>query len=126
MVDSADRRQPSERPGSAPADTAAQGERELKKEGKVSRQKRFAPEQIIAMLREADVRLSHGERVAGICSSFGISEQSYYRWRRQYGGLRIDQAQKMKRLERENARLRRVLSSLSVGSGLLGQGSNKD
>ncbi|MGF1625729.1 MAG: transposase [Alphaproteobacteria bacterium] len=92
----------------------------------MSRQKRFAPEQIIAMLREADVRLSHGERVAGICSSFGISEQSYYRWRRQYGGLRIDQAQKMKRLERENARLRRVLSSLSVGSGLLGQGSNKD
>ena len=87
----------------------------------MSQQKRFAPEQIIAMLREADVRLTHGERVSGICQSFGISEQSYYRWRRQYGGLRIDQAQKMKRLERENARLRRVLSSLSADGGLLSQ-----
>jgi putative transposase len=94
---------------------------ELKKEGKLGQQKRFSPEQIIAMLREADVRLTHGERVAGICRSFGISEQSYYRWRRQYGGLRIDQAQKMKQLERENARLRRMLYTLTADHALLGQ-----
>lgn len=98
--------------------TAAEPE---KKEVRLSQQKRFSPEQIIVMLREADIRLAHGERVGGICQSFGVSEQSYYRWRRQYGGLRLDQAQKMKRLERENARLRRVLSSLTADGMLLSQ-----
>ena len=69
--------------------------------------KRFTTESIIGMLREAEVRLSQGQTIGVICKHFGISEQSYYRWRRDYGGLKLDQARRMKDLERENERLRR-------------------
>ena len=58
--------------------------------------KRYTPEQIIAKLREAEVRLSQGESVGVICRSLGISEQSYYRWRREYGGLKVDHAKRLK------------------------------
>ncbi len=58
------------------------------------------------MLREAEVRLSQGQTIGVICKGFGISEQSYYRWRRDYGGLKLDQAKRLKDLERENDRLR--------------------
>ena len=71
-------------------------------------------EQIINNLREADVRLAQGETVGSICRSFGVSAQSYYRWRRQYGGLKVDQARRLKELERENARLRRAVSDLTL------------
>jgi len=57
--------------------------------------KRYTPEQIIGMLREAEVRLSQGVKVGGICRSLGISEQSYSRWRREYGGLKVDQAKRL-------------------------------
>ena len=53
--------------------------------------KRYAPEQIIGLLREAEVRLSQGEKIGTICRALGVSEQSYYRWRREYGGLKVDQ-----------------------------------
>lgn len=81
--------------------------------------KRYAPEQIIAMLREAEVRLSQGEKVGGISRSLGISEQSYYRWRREYGGLKVSQARRLKDLERENQRLRKAVSDLTLDALIL-------
>jgi putative transposase len=81
--------------------------------------KRYTPEQIIGMLRGAEVRLSQGETVGAICRALGISEQSYYRWRREYGGLRVDQAKRLKELEKENARLRRAVSDLTLDKLIL-------
>ena len=81
--------------------------------------KRYTPEQIIAKLREAEVRLSQGESVGVICRSLGISEQSYYRWRREYGGLKVDQAKRLKQLEKENTRLRRAVSDLTLDKLIL-------
>ena len=72
--------------------------------------KRFTPEQIIGMLREAEVRLSQGEGVKVICRSLGITEQTYYRWRKDYGGMRVSQARRLKELERENGRLKRAVA----------------
>jgi putative transposase len=76
--------------------------------------KRYSVEQIINHLREADVRLSQGETVGAICRSIGVSEQSYYRWRREYGGLKVDQARRLKELERENTRLKRAVADLTL------------
>lgn len=81
--------------------------------------KRYTPEQIIAKLREAEVRLSQGEKVGVICRSLGISEQSYYRWRREYGGLKVNQAKRLKELEKENTRLRRAVSDLTLAKLIL-------
>jgi transposase-like protein len=80
--------------------------------------KRYATEQIIGMLREAEVRLSRGETIGLICR-LGISEQSYYRWRRAYGGLKLDQAKHFKDLERENARIRKAVSDLTLDKLIL-------
>ena len=72
------------------------------------------------MLREADVRLSQGEKVGAICRGLSISEQNYYRWRREYGGPKVTQASRMKALEEENARLRKAVSNRKrPGSGVL-------
>ena len=68
--------------------------------------KRYTPEQIISMLREAEVALAQGQSVGQACRTLGVSEQSYYRWRKEYGGLRTDQAKRLKDLEKENGRLR--------------------
>jgi len=68
---------------------------------------RFTPEQIIAKLREADVLVGRGSTAVEACRQIGISEQTLYRWRKEYGGLKVDQARRMKDLERENARLKR-------------------
>ena len=76
--------------------------------------KGLSVEQIINNLREADVRLAQGETVGSICRSFGVSAQSYYRWRRQYGGLKVDQARRLKDLERENMRLKRAVADLTL------------
>lgn len=81
----------------------------------------YKPEQIIGMLREAEVRLSQGASVGELCRGFGISEQSYYRWRREYGGMEVSQAHKMKELERENARLRRAVSDLTLDKVILNE-----
>ena len=64
--------------------------------------KRYTPEQIISMLREAEVALAQGQSVGQACLTLGVSEQSYYRWRKEYGGLRTDQAKRLKDLEKEN------------------------
>lgn len=76
--------------------------------------KRFSVEQIINHLREAEVLLAQGRTVGEICREIGVSEQSYYRWRREYGGLKVDQARRLKELERENSRLRRAVSDLTL------------
>ena len=71
------------------------------------------------MLREAEVNLIQGETVAGICRGLGISEQSYYRWRRDYVGLKLDQAKKFNDLERENERLKKAVSELTLDKLIL-------
>ena len=81
--------------------------------------KRFTVEQIINHLREADVLLAQGETVGGVCRRIGISEQSYYRWRREYGGLKIDQARRLKDIEQENARLKQAVADLTLDKPIL-------
>ena len=76
--------------------------------------KRFSVEQIINHLREAEVFLAQDQTVGEICRHIGISEQSYYRWRREYGGLKVDQARRLKELDRENSRLRRTVADLTL------------
>jgi len=83
--------------------------------------KRYTPEQIIGMLREAEVCLSQGQTVGAVCRRLGVSEQSYYRWRREYGGMEISQAHRLKELERENARLRRAVSDLTLDKLILNE-----
>jgi putative transposase len=81
--------------------------------------RRHSPEQIIRKLREAEVLLSKGETVAMVARKLEITEQTYYRWRREYGGLKVDQAKKMKELERENARLKRIVANQALDMAIL-------
>jgi transposase-like protein len=81
--------------------------------------KRFTVEQIINHLREAEVLLSQGKTVGEICRLIGVSEQSYYRWRREYGGLKVDQARRLKELEAENSRLKRAVADLTLDKLIL-------
>ena len=76
--------------------------------------KRFSVEQIINHVREAEVLVASGQTVGEVCRRIGVSEQSYYRWRREYGGLKLDQARRLKDLERENGRLRRAVADLTL------------
>jgi putative transposase len=72
---------------------------------------RFTPEKIIGLLRQAEVELAQGKRVGEVCRGLGISQQSYYRWRSEYGGLKLEQARRMKDLEEENSRLKKAWPS---------------
>jgi putative transposase len=81
--------------------------------------KQFTTEKIIGMLREAEVGLAQGMKVGEICRSLGVSEQSYYRWRREYGGLKSSQAKRMKELERENSRLKKAVADLTLDKLIL-------
>ena len=76
-------------------------------------------EQIVSKLRQIEVLMAQGKTAALACKEAGVSEQSYYRWRKEYGGLEIDQAKRMKELERENQRLKRVVADLSVEKQVL-------
>jgi transposase-like protein len=76
-------------------------------------------EEIISALREAEVKLGQGETVGKICRSLGISVQTYYKWRREYGGLKMDQAKRLKELERENERLKKAVSELTLDKLIL-------
>jgi len=82
-------------------------------------QKRYRPEEIIAKLREAEVLLAQGKKVPEVMKTIGISEVSYYRWRKEYGGLNVNQAKHMKELELENVRLRRAVSDLTLDKLIL-------
>lgn len=81
--------------------------------------KRYNAEEIIHELREADVLLSQGVIVSQVCKRLGVSEQTYYRWRKAYGGMRVDQAKRLKELEAENARLKRAVADLTVDKLIL-------
>ena len=81
--------------------------------------KRYSVEQIINHLREADVLLAQGQTVGEICRRIGVSEQSYYRWRREYGGLKVEQARRLKELEQENTRLKRAVAELTLDKLIL-------
>ena len=83
------------------------------------RRKRFNPEEIVNKLREADVLISQGRTVVQACKQIGVSEQTYYRWRKEYGGLKTDQAKRLKELERENARLKRLLADAELDKAIL-------
>ena len=81
--------------------------------------KRYSPEQIIRMLREAEVAMAQGQTVGQVCRSLGIVEQTLYCWRREYGGLKIEQAKRLKALEQENARLKRAVAELTLDKLIL-------
>ena len=81
--------------------------------------KRFSAEEIVNKLREAEVHLSQGMTVGQMCKQLGVRDQTYYRWRREYGGLKVDQARRLKELERENARLKRVVADQALDMAIL-------
>ncbi len=81
--------------------------------------KRYTAEQIITKLREAEVELAKGQTTPQVCKKLGISDQTYYRWRKEYGGLRVDQAKRLKQLEHENARLKKLVADLSLDNSIL-------
>ncbi len=81
--------------------------------------KRYTAEQIITKLREAEVELAKGQTTPQVCKRLGISDQTYYRWRKEYGGLRVDQAKRLKQLEHENARLKKLVADLSLDNSIL-------
>ena len=79
----------------------------------------YTPEQIINKLREAEIHINQSISIAEASRKIGITEQTYYRWRREYGGLRIEQARKLKNLEKENARLKKLVADLSLDNAIL-------
>ena len=81
--------------------------------------KRMTAEQIIGVLRQAEVELAQGRTVGEICRGLGVYEASVYRWRSEYGGLKVDQARRLKDLERENARLKRAVAELTLDKLIL-------
>ena len=81
--------------------------------------KRYNAEEIIHKLREADVLIAQGKTVLETCKQLGVTEQTYYRWRKEYGGMKVDQARRLKELEAENARLKRAVADLTVDKLIL-------
>jgi putative transposase len=81
--------------------------------------KRFSAEQIVVLLRQIEVATAQGKSISIACREAGISDQSYFRWRKEYGGLDLDQARRMKDLEKENVRLKRLVADLSLEKQIL-------
>ena len=81
--------------------------------------KRFSAEEIIKKLREAEVHLSQGNTIPEACRKIGVTNQTYYRWRKEYGGVRTDQAKRLKELERENARLKKLVAEAELDKAIL-------
>ena len=81
--------------------------------------KRYSPEEIIHKLRKVDVLLGQGKSISQACKQIGVSDQTYYRWRKSYGGMKVDQAKRLKELEAENARLKRAVADLTVDKLIL-------
>jgi len=82
-------------------------------------QKKYKAEQIVTLLRQIEVEVANGKSTPQACRDAGITDQTYYRWRKEYGGLKLDQAKRMKELEKENAKLRRVVAELSLEKQVL-------
>ena len=83
------------------------------------KKKGFSAEQVIGKLREAEVLLCQGSTVGEVSRKLGVTEQTYYRWRREYGGMRVDQARRLKDLEKENGRLKRLVADLTLDNAIL-------
>lgn len=88
--------------------------------------KKFSPEQIVSMLREAEVLVGKGQNIQEVCRTLGVTDQTYYRWRKEYGGLRVDQAKRLKELEQENTRLKKVVADLIVDKAILKEAARKN
>ncbi len=81
--------------------------------------KRYTAEQIIGHLRQAEIRISEGKTIAEVARELGVSEQTYYRWRKEYGGMEVDQLRRLKELEQENARLKRIVADQALDNAIL-------
>jgi putative transposase len=81
--------------------------------------KGYTPEQIIGKLREAEVLLSQGATVGEASRKIGVTEQTYYRWRKEYGGMRVEQARRLKELEKENVRLKKLVADITLDNAIL-------
>ena len=81
--------------------------------------KRYRTEEIVMKLREIELSINKGMDVVKACREAGISDQSYYRWRKEYGGMKMDQAKRYKELEQENARLKKLVADLSLDNAML-------
>ena len=81
--------------------------------------KNFTPEQIINKLREAEIHINQGNSISDASREIGVTQQTYYRWRKEYGGLRIEQAKRLKSLEKENTRLKKLVADLSLDNAIL-------
>ena len=80
----------------------------------MARGKKHTPEQIVTLLRQVEVAVANGKTTGQACKESSITEQSYYRWRKEFGGLQVDQARRLKELEQENAKLKRLVAELSL------------
>jgi transposase-like protein len=85
----------------------------------MAKKQRHTPEQIISKLREAEVKLAKGTAVGQVCKDLGVTEPTYYRWRKEYGGMKLDQAKRLKELEKENGRLKRLLAEAELDKAIL-------
>jgi putative transposase len=81
--------------------------------------KRYSAEEIVNKLRQADVELGRGKTVSVVCKQIGVTDQTYFRWRKEYGGLKVDQAKRFKELEQENGRLKRLLAEAELDKAIL-------
>ena len=80
----------------------------------MGRGKKYQPEQVVNLLRQIEVAVANGKTTPLACKEAGVTEQTYYRWRKEYGGLQVDQARRLKELEQENSKLKRLVSELSL------------
>ena len=87
--------------------------------GHTGRRKRFSAEEIVNKLRQAEVLISQGQSISQASKQLSITDQTYYRWRKEYGGLKTDQAKRLKELERENSRLKKLVADLSLDKAIL-------
>jgi putative transposase len=85
--------------------------------------KGFSPEQVINKLREAEIMLSQGTTLSVILKKIGVSDATYYRWRKEYGGMKVEQAKRLKELEQENSRLKKLVADLSLDNAILKEAS---
>jgi len=86
--------------------------------------RRYSPEQVVNKLREADVLIAKGKTVAQVCKQLGVTSVTYYRWRREFGGMKTDQARRLKELEKENTRLKRLLADAEIDKAILREAAN--
>lgn len=85
----------------------------------MARGKKHSPEQIVNVLRQIEVAIANGKTTPAACREAGITEQTFYRWRKEYGGLKVDQAKRLKELEQENGKLKRLVAELSLDKQIL-------